>query len=61
MHLFVWGEGNRVMVAQQLPYPVDNYHEVYTSWRWTELRQRIRQRFTKEQAEEALQIIGIYY
>lgn len=61
MHLFVWSEGNMVRVAQQLPYPVAEYHEVYTSWRWTELRQRIRQWFTKEQAEEALGLIGIYY
>lgn len=61
MHLFVWSEGNTVQVAQQLPYPVAEYHEVYTSWRWTELRRYIRQWFSKEQAEEALGLIGIYY
>lgn len=61
MHLFVWSEGNMIRVAQQLPYPVDNYYEVYTSWKWAELRQYIKQRFSKERAEEALELISIYY
>lgn len=61
MHLFVWTEGDCVRVARQLPYPVDNYHEVYTSWRWTELRQYMLAQFGKERAKEALELIGIYY
>jgi hypothetical protein len=61
MHLFVWSEGNMVRVAQQLPYPVDGFHEVYTSWSWPKLRQYMLAKFTKAQAEEALELIGTYY